>query len=96
MPENRESTSPAASTEAARRGRPSTGVSRKEQYRRAKAAQRAGMQQLNLLIPPDMNNALQAAAEDHPKGKAGFAMQVLARHLQSLGLYQLPPDDDDE
>jgi len=73
-----------------RAGRPSSGVPRDEQMRRASAARRAGLRQLQLLLPPEIYEALEIASQDHAAGKAGYALQVLAEHLGSKGGY-IPP-----
>lgn len=65
------------------RGRPASGVSREEQFRRASAARRAGHVQLQLLLPPDLNAALEAAAKDHPSGKSAYILDLLTAHLKT-------------
>lgn len=74
-------------------GRPSSGVPRAEQIRRAVAARRAGLRQLLLLLPPPINEALEAASRDHGPGKADYALSVLTDHLQHTGFYSPPPSD---
>jgi len=71
-------------------GRPSSGVPRAEQIRRAVAARRAGFLKLQLLVPPSTNEALEAACKDHKSGKADYALKVLTAHLQEKGYN--PPD----
>lgn len=66
-------------------GRPSSGVPRKEQIRRAVAARRAGLINLQLLLSPAVDAALQSAAEAHPAGKADYALGILENHLRSQG-----------
>lgn len=73
-------------------GRPSSGVPRAEQIRRASAARRAGFRQLQILIPPSMNEALEVAATNHPSGKADYVLQLLSAHLQTKELYT-PPEE---
>ncbi len=72
-------------------GRPSSGVPRAEQIRRAVSARRAGFLKLQLLVPPPINEALEAACKDHGPGKADYALTVLVEHLQKTGFY-VPPD----
>jgi hypothetical protein len=72
-------------------GRPSSGVPRAEQIRRAVTARRAGFLKLQLLVPPQINDALEAACKAHPPGKADYALTVLVEHLQKTGFYA-PPD----
>ena len=72
-------------------GRPSSGVPRAEQIRRAVAARRAGFLKLQLLVPPAINESLEAACKDHGPGKADYALTVLVEHLQKTGFY-VPPD----
>lgn len=71
-------------------GRPSSGVPRAEQIRRAVAARRAGLRQLQLLLSPSLNAALDAASADHEAGKADYALNVLTTHLQQKGFYTPP------
>lgn len=66
-------------------GRPSSGVPRAEQIRRAVAARRAGFLKLQLLVPPTINEALETASKDHSPGKADYALTVLVEHLQKQG-----------
>lgn len=73
-------------------GRPSSGVPRVEQIRRAVAARRAGFLKLQLLVPQAINEALEAACKNHGPGKADYALNVLVEHLQKTGFYE-PPDD---
>jgi hypothetical protein len=73
-------------------GRPSSGVPRAEQIRRAVAARRAGFLKLQLLVPPTINEALEAACKDHGPGKADYAVTVLVEHLQRTGFYK-PPEN---
>ena len=68
-------------------GRPSSGVPRAEQIRRAVSARRAGFLKLQLLVPPEINEALEAACKDHKSGKADFALNVLTAHLRNGGHY---------
>ena len=72
-------------------GRPSSGVPRAEQIRRAVSARRAGFLKLQLLVPPEINEALEVACKDHGPGKADYALTVLVEHLQKSGFYA-PPD----
>ncbi len=74
-------------------GRPSSGVPRAEQIRRAVAARRAGFLKLQLLVPPAVNEALEAACKDHRPGKADYALSVLVEHLKQTGFYVSPPGD---
>lgn len=68
-------------------GRPRSGVPRAEQIRRAVTARRAGFLKLQLLVPPAINEALEAACKDHGPGKADYALSVLTDHLQQAGFY---------
>ena len=71
----------------------SSGVPRAEQIRRAVAARRAGFLKLQLLVPPPINEALEAACKAHPAGKADYALTVLTEHLKQTGFY-VPPQGD--
>ncbi len=73
-------------------GRPSSGVPRAEQIRRAVAARRAGFLKLQLLVPPPINEALEAACKDHGPGKADYALAVLIEHLRRTGFYDPPKE----
>lgn len=68
-------------------GRPSSGVPRAEQIRRAVAARRAGLINLQLLLSPALNAALDAASAGHEAGKADYALRVLTADLQQKGFY---------
>jgi hypothetical protein len=68
-------------------------VPRAEQIRRAVAARRAGFLKLQLLVPPAVNEALEAACKDHRPGKADYALSVLVEHLKQTGFYVSPPGD---
>lgn len=70
-----------------KRGRPSSGVSRAEQFRRANAARRATSTQVNLIMPNALHEAVTAAAKDHPHGNNGFIVDLLTENLQALGFY---------
>ena len=57
-----------------------------------KGKPRAGLRQLQLLLPPTINEALEAACKDHAPGKADYAVTVLVEHLQRTGFYKPPKD----
>ena len=75
-------------------GRPSSGVPRAGQIRRAVAARRAGLINLQLLLAPTLNEALEAASKNYPPGKADYVLQLLTKHLTENGFYNPPGESE--